>query len=64
MSTQVLKTQSIINFVNIFSVYNAVALGECGRLPLCVTYIMNCSNYWSKLMYGVDIDIQRIVIKC
>ena len=32
------------------SVNNAVALGECGRLPLCVTYITNCIKYWCKLL--------------
>ena len=32
------------------SVNNVVALGECGRLPLCVTYITNCIKYWCKLL--------------
>ena len=35
-----------LNFCKYFlgvnnSVNNAVAIGECGRLPLCVTYITN-----------------------
>ena len=35
--------------VNSF-VNNAVALGECGRLPLCVTYITHCIKYWCILL--------------
>ena len=31
-------------------VNNAVALGGCRRLPLCVTYITNCIKYWCKLL--------------
>ena len=26
------------------------ALGECGRLPLCTTYLSNCVKYWLKLI--------------
>ena len=33
------------------SVNNAVAIGECGRLPLCVTYFTNCIKYWCKLLH-------------
>ena len=31
-------------------VNNAVALEECGRLPIPVTYITNCIKYWCKLL--------------
>ena len=33
--------------------YNAcdqLALGECGRLPLCTTYIPNCIKYWLNIL--------------
>ena len=36
----------VINSVN-----NAVAFGECGHLPLCVTHFTNCINYWCKLLH-------------
>ena len=26
------------------------ALGECGRLPLCTTYMSNCIKYWLRLL--------------
>ena len=26
------------------------ALGECGRLPLCITYIPQCIKYWLKIL--------------
>ena len=26
------------------------ALGECGRLPLCITYISQCIKYWLKIL--------------
>ena len=32
------------------SVNNVVALGECGRLPLCTNYHMKCVHYWCKLL--------------
>lgn len=32
------------------SVNNSVALGECGRLPLCVSYYTNSVKYWCKLL--------------
>ena len=25
-------------------------LGECGRLPLCITYMSNCVKYWLRLL--------------
>ncbi len=31
-----------------------MALGECGRLPLCVTYHTNCIKYWCKLLQMPD----------
>ena len=33
------------------SVNNAVAIGECGRLPLCVTFFTNCIKYCCKLLH-------------
>jgi len=27
-----------------------MVLGECGRLPLCTTYYINCIRYWCKLL--------------
>ena len=33
------------------SVNNWVALGECGRLPLRITYHTNCIKYWCKLLH-------------
>ncbi|KAH3891876.1 hypothetical protein DPMN_015986 [Dreissena polymorpha] len=27
-----------------------MVLGECGRLPLCITYFTNCIRYWCKLL--------------
>lgn len=27
-----------------------IALGECGRLPLCITYYTNCVRYWCNLL--------------
>ena len=27
-----------------------MALGECGRLPLCVLYMVKCVKYWVKLL--------------
>ena len=32
------------------SVNNSVALGECGRLPLCITYHVKCIKYWCNLL--------------
>jgi len=26
-----------------------LALGECGRLPLCITYMSNCIKFWLKI---------------
>ena len=28
--------------------FDYVALGECGRTPLCMTYMPNCIKYWLK----------------
>ena len=36
------------------SVNNAVAAGECGRLPMCVSYYTNSVNYWCKLLQMND----------
>ena len=33
------------------STNNAVVLGECGRLPLCISYMSNCIKYWCKLLH-------------
>ena len=33
------------------SVNNAVAIGECGCLPIRVTYFINCIKYWCKLQH-------------
>ena len=33
------------------SVNNSVALGECWRIPLCITYHTNCIKYWCKLLH-------------
>ena len=46
------------------SVNNVVALGECGRLPLCVTYITIALSIGVNCCVWVTIDIQRIVTKC
>ena len=45
-----------LNFLTYFlgfnsSVNNAVAFGECGRLPLRVTYFTNCIKHWCKLLH-------------
>jgi hypothetical protein len=32
------------------TINTCIALGECGRQPLCVTYIVNCIKYWCKLL--------------
>ena len=29
---------------------DVLALGECGRLPLCTTYIPNCVKYWLSII--------------
>ena len=33
------------------STNNAIVLGECGRLPLCISYMSNCIKYWCKLLH-------------
>ncbi len=30
---------------------NSMALGECGRLPLCSTYYVRCIKYWCRLLH-------------
>jgi len=44
-------------FCKIFIMYNVrrttdtcIVLGECGRLPLCTIYYINCIRYWCKLL--------------
>ena len=32
------------------STNNCMALGECGRVPLCVTYYSKCIKYWCKIL--------------
>ena len=32
------------------STNNSVALGECGRLPLCIIYHTKCIKYWCNLL--------------
>ena len=29
---------------------DSLALGECGRLPIAVTYMVRCLSYWTKLL--------------
>lgn len=36
------------------TVNNAVAIGKCGRLPLCVFYFSNAIKYWCKLLQMPD----------
>ena len=36
------------------TINNDVALGECGRLPLCVSYFTICIRYWCKLLHMSD----------
>lgn len=35
-------------------VNNSVALGECGRLPLCIDHHIKCIKYWFKLLAMPD----------
>ena len=47
------------------SVNNAVAIGECGRLRLCVTNFTNCIKCFGVNFYTCKIiDIQIIPIHC
>ena len=32
------------------TVNNSMVLGECGRLPLCITYYSKCIKYWCTLL--------------
>ena len=36
------------------SVNDVIALGECGRLPLCIIYYTKCIKYWCKLLQMPD----------
>ena len=36
------------------STNNCIVLGECGGLPLCITYMSNCIKYWCKLIHMND----------
>ena len=40
---------------------NAATLGECGRLPLMVYYIMPCIKYWTKLL---SMETERYPRQC
>lgn len=33
------------------NVNNSMALGECGRYPLCTTYLVKCVAYWCRLLH-------------
>ena len=38
-------------YLNVKSSTNdCIVLGECGRLPLCCTYYIDCIRYWCKLL--------------
>ena len=41
------------------STNDSVALGECGRLPLCVDYFLKCIKYWLKLLYMPQYRLPR-----
>ena len=32
-----------------YNTCDQLALGECGRLPLCTTYLPNCIKYWLSI---------------
>ena len=36
------------------STNNCIVLGECGRLPMCITYYTTCVKYWCKLTQMED----------
>ena len=39
------------DFIGVSSTVNdCVALGECGRLPLCIDHHIKCIKYWCKLL--------------
>ena len=40
---------------------NSIVLGECGRLPLCITYFTNCINYWC---IGLQMPDNRLPNHC
>lgn len=44
------------NFCKVFlglsrNANNCMALGECGRYPLCTTYYFKCIKYWCRLLH-------------
>ena len=46
------------------SVINAVAIGECGCLTLCVIFFANCIKYWCKLLHMQNNRYPKNSIKC
>ena len=38
-----------------------LALGECGRLPVAITYMVRCLTYWIKLL---TMEIHRYPKQC
>ena len=40
---------------------NAFVYGECGRLPLCITYMTRCIKFWLKV---VRMDRSRYPLRC
>ena len=45
------QNQFCKEFIGVNStVNNSMALGECGRLPLCTIYHVKCITYWCKLL--------------
>ena len=40
-----------------------LALGECGRLPLCITYMSNCIKFWLNIT-RMENHTRTSVIKC
>ena len=40
---------------------DAFALSECGRLPLCMSYMTNCIKYWARLL---RLEISRYPKQC
>ena len=38
-------------YCNLSSKTNSIlALGECGRLPICITYMTKCIKYWTRMI--------------
>ena len=40
---------------------DAFALSECGRLPLCISYMTNCIKYWARLL---RLEVSRYPKQC